>query len=89
MPAIGGNEEFRKKHENVLSPIRAYIGADKETLQKAALQDSYKKHLGRLGLIKDIIRTDFETKIPEFDRFTGQPKVSYSDITPYNTMGVT
>jgi hypothetical protein len=86
VPTIGGDEEFRKKFENVLSPIRAYIGANKETLQKAALQDSYKKHLERLGLIKNHILTDSETKIPEFDRFTGQPKISYLDITQLGKM---
>jgi len=86
VPTIGGDEEFRKQHVNVLSPIRAYIGADKEMLQKAALQDNYKKHLERLGLIKNHIRTDSKTKMPEFDRFTGQPKISYSDITQLGKM---
>lgn len=84
--AIGGDENFRKKHDNVLSPITAYVGADKETFQKAAIQDSYKKHLERLGLIKNHIRIDSKTKMPEFDRFTGQPKVSYSDITQLGEM---
>ncbi len=83
---INGDEEFRKQHENVLTPIRAYMEADKETLQKAALQDNYKKHLERLGLIKNHIRTDSKTNMPEFDRFTGQPKVSYSDITQLGKM---
>lgn len=86
VPTIGGDNEFRDKHSNILSPIIACIGSDKETLQKAALQDSYKKHLERLGLIRTQIRTDPNTKLPEFDTFTGQLKVSYSDTTQLGNM---
>jgi len=86
VPTINGDKEFRKKHENVLNLARVFIGADKETLNKAALQDSYKKHLERLGLIKNHVRTDSKTNLPEFDRISGQPKVSYSKITQIGNM---
>ncbi|MDF0706982.1 hypothetical protein [Flagellimonas okinawensis] len=86
VPTIGGDEEFRKKHENVLSAIRAYVGSDKETLQKVAVQSNYKKHLERLGLIKNHIRLDNETNMPKFDKISGQPEISYSDTTQLGTM---
>ena len=86
VPTMGGDEEFRKKHNNVLSSVQAYKGADKEILQKAALQNSYKKHLERIGLIKNHIRMGSKTNIPEFDSFTGQSKVTYSDITQLGNM---
>lgn len=81
IPTIGGDNEFRNKHKNVLEHVRTYIGVDKGTLQKAALQDSYRQHLERLGLIKSNIRISSETKQPEYDSFSGQPKTSYSETT--------
>lgn len=79
------DEEFRKRHRNILSPVIVYAGADKEVLQKAALQDNYKNHLERLGLIKNHIRIDSKTKLPEFNR-SGQPKISHSTITQFGVM---
>lgn len=81
VPTIGGDEDFRQKHSNIIQRIPTYIGADDETLMKAALQNSYKEHLERLQLIQHAIRIDNTTKMPEFDTFTGKPKRSYSDIT--------
>lgn len=86
VPTLGGDEKFREKHKNVLEPVAAHSGSDKQTFQKEALQKSYKSHLERLGLIKHHIRIDSETKVPEFDKFTGQPKVSYSDTTTLGNM---
>lgn len=81
VPTIGGDEEFRHKHKNILQPTHTYIGADEETMIKAALQNSYKEHLERLELIEHKIRIDRTTKMPEFDTFTGKPKKSFSTIT--------
>ncbi len=86
VPTVVGDEEFRKKHNNILSQIRAYVGSDKETMQKAALQESYKNHLERLGLIRKKIRIDPSTKIPEFDIMTGQPRTSYARTTQLGDM---
>lgn len=72
-------KEFEEKHKNVLSPIRIRIDTyDRETMQKAALQESYKKHLERLGLIKNHIKIDITTRTAEIDKYTGQPKVSHT-----------
>ncbi|MCB2262852.1 MAG: hypothetical protein LGR52_07950 [Candidatus Thiosymbion ectosymbiont of Robbea hypermnestra] len=83
---IGGDEEFREKHKNVLEPIRAHIGSDERTIEKESLQESYKEHLERIRLIQPHYRIDRETGIPEFDRFNGKPDVSYYGLTPLGRM---
>ena len=80
-PTIGGDEEFRNKHKNVLERVYATIGSDESVKEKAALQESYIEHLERLGLISPQYTIDQDTGIPEFDTFTGRPAVSYHDIT--------
>ena len=85
-PTIGGDRDFREKHANVLEPARAYIGAPVSELNKSALQDSYKDHLERLGLIRSHIRIDHETGMPNFDSISGKPEVSYRDITQLGRM---
>lgn len=74
VPTIGGDEEFRDKHKNTLSLARKYIGAPEEELNKSAIQDSYKEHLERIGLIDTKINIDRNTNLPIFDKFTGKPK---------------
>lgn len=85
-PTMEGDKEFRKLHANVLSPVRSYMGADKETVNKASIQKSYKEHLERLQLIKGKINFDRKTKLPEFDPSTGMQKVSYYQITTLGRM---
>jgi len=81
-PTIGGDKEFREKHKDILQPIPAYIGVDQQTLDKYALQQSYKAHLERLGLIQPHYNIDRETGMPKLDKFTGKPKVSYYEVSP-------
>ncbi len=81
-PTFGGDEEFREKHKVVLEPIHVLFGVDRSLVEKAALQDSYKEHLERLGLISTNISIDYDTGLPEFDRHTGKPKPSNTDTTP-------
>ncbi len=81
VPTIGGDKEYRNKHKNILDPIHATLGTDEKTIEKAALQDSYKEHLERIGLIRSHYRIDRNTGIPEFDKFTRKPSVSYRDLT--------
>jgi hypothetical protein len=86
VPTIGGDEEFRNKHRNILDPVRAHRGSDERTIEKASLQDSYKEHLERIGLIRPLYRMDRNTGMPEFDKFSGKPSVSYRDLTPIGRM---
>jgi hypothetical protein len=81
-PTFGGDAEFREKHRDVLDPVRAHLGSDPETLDKDALQKSYKEHLCSLGLLRHRYETDSKTKQPVFDNFTGGLKVRGYDITP-------
>lgn len=78
----GSDNIFRERHANTLAPAVAYMGANEETVRKAALQKSYSDHLERLGLIRRNIVMDRKKGIPEFDPFTGHLKVSYPEVTP-------
>ena len=72
---MGGDKEFRSKHANVLERRIAYIGCSVEELDKHALQESYRDHLYDLGLLSRDIMQDDRTKMPEFDKFSGDFKV--------------
>jgi hypothetical protein len=85
-PTIDGDEEFREKHRNIFDPVRVNLGSDERTIEKASLQDSYKDHLERLGLIRSHYRTDRNTGMPAFDKFSGKLSVSYRDLTPIGQM---
>ncbi|WP_017733123.1 hypothetical protein [Nafulsella turpanensis] len=80
--SIGGDQEFMKKHENVLTPIYATADDDETSNNKSAIQKSYKEHLERIELIKRSIRFNRSTGLPEYDKNTGEPKISYRKITP-------
>ncbi|OEU68103.1 MAG: hypothetical protein BA863_07910 [Desulfovibrio sp. S3730MH75] len=80
-PTIGGDEEFRNRHKNILDPVPAYLSSDESIIEKAALQGSYQEHLERLGLIRPHYRIDRDTGMPEFDKFSGKPSVAYRDLT--------
>lgn len=85
-PIMNSDSAFRDTHKKILAPIPAYIGSDKETLQKSALQNSYKTHLERLGLISGRIRIDKTTKVPEFNLHSGKPKISVTETTRLGKM---
>ena len=74
--SFGGDEAFRKTHEEVLKPVAATYVDSQEVLNKATLQKSYKEHLARLGLLESRYRTDSRTGLPEFDRASGSMKES-------------
>jgi hypothetical protein len=69
--AMGGHDEFREKHPTVLAPVVASMTSHSSVLDKKTLQDSYKEHLSRLGLLKPKFKTDSKTHMPEFDKATG------------------
>jgi len=52
VPTIGVDEEFRKKHEDILKPVVATLTVTQEIRDKEALQISYKEHLVRLNLLE-------------------------------------
>lgn len=81
VPTIGGDKEFRELHKDVFEHRRAYIGCSIEELDDHALQQSYKDHLIQLGLVTRHISKGSDG-VPEFDRFSGDFKVSYYEASP-------
>lgn len=51
-PTMGGDAEFRNKHKDILKPVTKVMGAPQSIRDKGTLQDSYKEHLVRLGLLE-------------------------------------
>jgi outer membrane murein-binding lipoprotein Lpp len=77
--------DFYDKHSDVLEPIFISMADPPLVYDKEALQNSYKEHLSRLGLLKPIYKTDMETQLPKFDKRTGGQEVRRYEIT---TLGV-
>lgn len=63
-PTMGGDEEFRSKHKEVLRLVPAYIGSPESDLDKHTLQESHKQHLAQLGLLGERFQLDSTTKMP-------------------------
>ena len=80
-PTMGGDEEFRETHKNVLEPVYATLGSSQETLDKSTLQESYKEHLFQRRLLERQYKINLKTKGPDFDRRTGIQKVRGYKIT--------
>ncbi len=76
---IGGDQEFRGLHDDVFEERVAYIGCSTKELSDHALQESYKDHLAQLGLLTRHISK--QNGMPEFDHFTGDFKISYSEAS--------
>lgn len=83
---INDKNQFQRLHANVLAPIRLVIGSNKDERQKGAVQESYKEHLERLGLIKHNIRMNKDLGVPKYDTFTNKPEISYSETTTLGNM---
>lgn len=81
VPVIDGDKEFRKLHAGVFEPVTAVIGSSQKERDDHALQQSYKDHLVRLGLVSERIKKNHEGT-PEYDKFTGKPAVSYREASP-------
>lgn len=78
---IGGDEEFRKRHADVLDYPVAYLNSPQSDLDKSAIYDSYKNHLVRLGLLEERFRLDPKTKQIKVDSF-GRMEKQGVKITP-------
>ena len=63
--------EFSERHESVLALPQASLASPRNEQDKAArktvLQDSYKEHLCRLGLVERRYRVDMRSRQPQFD----------------------
>ena len=82
MNPVGDRDKvFRETHKETLEPVIVYSGSPEETRNKAALRESYIEHLAQLGMIQPMYRTDFETRMPQFNRFSGEMEVSYYSLS--------
>lgn len=52
VPTMGGDIEFREKHKDILKPVSKVMGSPQPVIDKGTLQDNYKHHLERLGLLE-------------------------------------
>lgn len=85
-PGMNTDNEFRDKHSDVFEPIPTHFNSSDSDFDKSALQDSYKEHLERLGLIRSKIRFDRKSGLPEYDTFSGKPKISSRETTHLGKM---
>ncbi|MEX0748775.1 MAG: hypothetical protein WD467_03325 [Candidatus Saccharimonadales bacterium] len=83
---LNDKAHFQALHKNILSPVQVVLGSSKEERQRGAVQESYKEHLERLGLIENNIKMNKDLGVPEYDTFTNKPKVSYTQTTTLGNM---
>jgi hypothetical protein len=72
-PTLGGDEAFRALHADVFAPKSALTGMSQDELDDHTLQQSYKDHLARLGLLQRRVKAD-RNGTPEFDKSKGEFK---------------
>ena len=58
VPTLGGDKEFREKHQAVLRPLSVVMGSPQPEIDKSTLRTSYKEHLATLGLLEKKIELD-------------------------------
>jgi hypothetical protein len=85
-PMMSGDSEFRAKHEQILRPIRTHLGSPQADVDKSTLNNSYKEHLVRLGLLKESFKVDSKTKMPSFDSRTGAPQHHGYSLTRFGRL---
>ena len=61
-PIMGGDTDFREKHDHILNPVPAHSGSSQPELDKSTLQNSYKEHLTSLGLLEKEIEIDSSSR---------------------------
>lgn len=78
---VGGDEEFRNKHEHILVPEPPHLGSSQGVIDKYALHKSYKEHLTSLGLLERRYEINSRTKEMVIDTHVGGPKLRGYQIT--------
>ena len=76
-----GDRTFMDKHPDVLHPKNAASGSSLDEKEAAWLQESYKKHLVDMGLLRPNFRKPKRGEFPEFDPKTGMMKASGYELT--------
>lgn len=79
--SIAEQQEFQRKHQDVLAVPRIYLGAPQEQVDQHAIYETYQTNLARLGLLKVRFRKPKRGELPEFDENTGMVKAQGYGIT--------
>ena len=74
-------QEFRGRHQDVLTTPIVYLGASQEEVDKNAIYETYKANLAHLGLLRIRFKKPKRGELPEFDEKTGMVKASGHNIT--------
>lgn len=79
LDAHGDRENSWEKFANI-RPAPNVIGASNDVHEQNLFYEAAHEKLERLGLLNFRINVDFDTKLPNFDQFSGRPK-GYHTIT--------
>jgi hypothetical protein len=88
-PLLGGDTEFRKKHENVIKYDRVKISSSQKVIDKEALQKNYQMHLAQLGLLRpkyDSMKFNQSIQLPIMDFANRGLKINSYEITPLGSL---
>ena len=78
---IAQQQEFRRKHQDALTPPIVHLGSPQEVVDKGAIYDTHTANLARLDLLKMRFRQPRRQELPEFDNRTGMMKANGYEIT--------
>jgi hypothetical protein len=81
-----GDSTFMKEHKDVVGPMSAELNAPREVREKSQLQESYKRNLVEVSLLRPRFKKAKKGEIPIFDERTGMIKASGMEITPFGRM---
>jgi hypothetical protein len=81
-----GDSTFMKEHQKVVGPMSVELNAATEVREKAQLQESYKRKLVEVSLLRPRFKKTKKGEFPEFDERTGMIKASGMEITPFGRL---
>ena len=79
--SIAEQQEFQRKHQDVLAVPRVYLGAPQEQVDEHAIYETYEANLVRLGLLSIRFEEPEQGELPELDAETGMLKAQGYDMT--------
>ncbi|MCY3724907.1 MAG: hypothetical protein OXG97_22040 [Candidatus Poribacteria bacterium] len=79
--SIAQQQEFRRKHQQIVTGPVVHLGSSQEEVDKHAIHEVYRTNLARLDLLKIRFQRPRRGESPEFDEKTGMMKSSGYDIT--------
>lgn len=77
----GKQQEFWKKHREVVTGPAVHLGSSQEEVDKHAIYETYTMSLAHLGLLRIRFKKPKRGELPEFDEKTGMMKGSGYNIT--------